>query len=139
MKDDKGFIIFDTEHPEPDPAVQSLISSGQKREKTARLSPKERQKKARERAKAAKRNRMMLDIPPEIERWLVEQAEEIGCPISQLAALLLALGIGLVESGEVDVADYRRINRTSRRYEYDLEIPNIPSQRDTPKKIKGHP
>ena len=130
------FIDFDNlEDLEPDPAVNSLLTKGRRRQEEARLSPKERQKRAKERSKARGRNRVMYDLPPAISERIKQIAtgERFNCPESQVAAVLLAAGLAQLESGQLDLERFKRVSR-SPRYTFTLRLEGTSLDR-----FQGHP
>ena len=79
MKNDTdGFTSFDN-LPGMDPAVESLLGQGQRRQHEARLPRNERSRKKKERERAEKRkpNRINLDIPVDLKKRLEQLAESI--------------------------------------------------------------
>jgi hypothetical protein len=89
-----------------DPVVEATISQGRKRKAERSLPKDERKKTIREREKAAKRNRVMLDIDPAIMRDLVHLAEQFQISQSQLTSLALVLFLDAIESGDLDILPY---------------------------------
>lgn len=104
-----------------DPAVANLLG-GLQRQAQERAMPKPaRQKLLAGRKKKAKRNRVMLDIPPELEKRLAELAEDQECPISQVATRLMLAGLVEVEAGRLDLAEGRTRSK-SPRYSWNLKL-----------------
>lgn len=146
-----GFIDFSMEDHEPDPAVQSLITGNQARQAAQQLPAKERKartaakKKDKERkAKGKERGirRTSLDLPEDYLSRATLEAEELGCPISQVVAALMAAGLAALDAGDLDLDEIKRVNPDSRRYDHDLDYGAVyptQQQRGTPKKTKGHP
>jgi hypothetical protein len=100
-----------------DPVVEATLSQGRKRIAERSLPKDERKKTIREREKAAKRNRVMLDIDPAIMRDLAELADRYQISQSQLTSLALVLFLNAVERGEIDILPYLKpINNP--RYAY---------------------
>lgn len=118
-----AFISFDTDL---DPSVAASIGSGERRQNTARLPAKERSRKAKERTKATARlaRRVNWDLPEAVKSRVKALAGEHGVPESQVAALLLAVGLGQVEAGAVDITDYKTRSE-SPRYLANLAIEEI--------------
>lgn len=99
-----------------DPAVASLVTEGERRQRRRRL-PRARQAKAR---KDAARQRATYDIPKEVARAVAEVAKEEGVSASAVAALLLAEGLRRLEVGEVSL---HGLKEPSRSPKYDWQVP----------------
>ena len=130
------FIDFDNlDTLEPDPAVSSLLTKGRRRQEEAHLSPKQRQKRAKERSKARGRNRVMYDLPPAISERIKQIAagERLNCPESQVATVLLAAGLAQLEAGQLDLERFKRVSG-SPRYTFNLRLEGTPLSR-----YQGHP
>ncbi|MCW4004961.1 MAG: hypothetical protein NWE95_13740 [Candidatus Bathyarchaeota archaeon] len=110
--------------PAIDPAVSALIDSMEKSraERAHPMADRKRQRKERE--KNAKRNRVMLDLPPELEARLVALAHKIECPISQAAAYLLAIGLSELDAGRVDLRANRKPSK-SPKFAWNLDLAEI--------------
>jgi hypothetical protein len=109
MKNDtSGFTIFDNISG-IDPAVESLIGQGQRRQDEARLPRTERSRKKKERERAEKRkpNRINLDIPVDLKKRLEQLAKKDGVPISQLVAFLLYEPVHQLESQVISLWGYK--------------------------------
>ena len=109
MKNDvKGLTRFD-ELPGVDPAVESLLGQGQRRQDKARLPriERSRMKKERERAEKRKPNRINLDLPVDLKKRLEHLAKKEGVPISQLVTFLLYEPVYLLESRVISLWGYK--------------------------------
>ncbi|GAB4423269.1 MAG: hypothetical protein Kow002_12790 [Anaerolineales bacterium] len=109
MKNDTdGFTGFEN-LPGMDPAVESLLSQGQRRQDEARLPRNERSRKKKERERAEKRrpNRINLDIPVDLKKRLELLAKKEGVPISQLVAFLLYEPVYQLESQAISLWGYK--------------------------------
>lgn len=110
MKNDtsKGMTSF-TDLSGVDPAVESLLGQGQRRQDEARLPRVERSRKRKERERAEKRkpNRINLDLPVDLKKRLEHQAKKEGVPISQLVAFLLYEPVYQLESRAISVWGYK--------------------------------
>jgi hypothetical protein len=106
-----------------DPAVDSLIERGVRRQAEAHLPGRERKKKARERAKAKARlpRRVNWDLPIWIKEAMVEIAVQHRVPVSQVAALFLKHSLIAYRRKEIDLSRYR-VPSESPRYEWILEL-----------------
>jgi hypothetical protein len=110
-----------------DPAVADILSGFEQRQADAHLSPKERSKKAREREKMRRRKerRATYDLPKKIKERIAEIANQHQVPISQVAALLLSHGLNALDSGELNLDDYKDTQPSSSpRYETNLILPD---------------
>lgn len=87
MKQDASFVEFGAS----DPAVAALITQGSERIAERKLSPAERKRKAKDRARIRERKarRVTYDLPPALRHKISSIAEEQGIPASQLVAWLL--------------------------------------------------
>lgn len=107
-----------------DPTVASLLTDLNRKQAERETPVKERQKKIKAREKAAARNRVMLDLPVDIKAKVDDIAKQIGCPMSQVATVLLAIGLEHFEHPVIDIGSYR-VPSKSPRYEWNLDIPEI--------------
>ena len=109
MKNDmKGLTRFD-ELPGVDPAVESLLGQGQRRQDEARLPRNERSRKKKERERAEKRkpNRINLDLRVDLKKRLEHLAKKDGVPISQLVAFLLYEPVYQLERRAISLWGYK--------------------------------
>ena len=81
-----------------EPAVASLLSEAERRERIRR-KPKDEQKKAR---RDAKRNRVTYDVPPDLEAAISEISRIEGLSKSATATLFLAEGVRQYIAGSVN-------------------------------------
>ena len=114
-----------------DPAVADLISDMEHKQAESQLPRREREKKARERAKIQSRReqRTTFDLPPAIRQRIKTLAEEQRLPASQLATLALLRFLQEYDQGKIDLALYKQPSR-SPRYDWNLVFPVEGSQRD---------
>lgn len=107
-----------------DPAVAELLTGLERLRSDASLPRKEREKKARERAKiqARREARATYDLPPALREQIRLLAEEQRVPASQIVTLALARFLNDLASGEIDLAKYKCPSR-SPRYDWNLEFP----------------
>ena len=110
MKNDtsKGMTSF-TDLSAVDPAVESLLGQGKRRQDEAHLPRTERSRKKKERERAEKRkpNRINLDLPVDLKKRLVHLAMKEGVPISQLVAFLLYEPVNQLESRAISLWGYK--------------------------------
>jgi hypothetical protein len=106
-----------------DPAVAAILKEGSRRRVEARLPLGERKKRVRERQKnkARQGRRAAYDLTPALIETVKGIAEKHSVPASQIAALLLELGLGELERGEVDINDFK-VPSQSPRYEWTLDL-----------------
>jgi hypothetical protein len=110
MKNDtsKGMTSF-TDLSGVDPAVESLLGQGQRRQDEARLPRTERSRKKKERERAEKRKpkRINLDLPVDLKKRLEHLSKKEGVPISQLVAFLLYEPVHQLESRAISLWGYK--------------------------------
>jgi hypothetical protein len=106
-----------------DPAVEAIIREGGRRRRESQLPVSERKKRVRERKKSQSRRgrRAVYDLPPDMIAAVKELAEAHRVPASQVAALLLTVGLEALEGGEVDIDAYK-VPSDSPRYEWNLDL-----------------
>jgi hypothetical protein len=102
-----------------DPAVAELLGTMDQKASERSLQRDDRRRKIKEREKARARNRVMLDLPLEIEKRIKALAEKHECPISQIAALLIWQGLQDLENGLLNPSVYKKPSR-SPRYTWNL-------------------
>ncbi len=107
-----------------DPAVASLLNDMEHRQSDAALPRREREKKARERAKmsARREQRATFDLPPALRTRIMELAEAERLPASQLVTLALARFLQDLAAGSLDLTPYKKPSR-SPRYDWNLALP----------------
>lgn len=104
-----------------DPAVADLLQGMEKKQAEAQLPRKQREKKARERAKiqARRDQRATYDLPPALRERIRQLAESERLPASQLVTLALARFLQAFDAGHVDLAPYKQPS-ASPRYDWNL-------------------
>lgn len=114
-----------------DPAVADLLAGMEQKQAEAMLPRRQREKKARERAKiqARRDQRATYDLPPALRERIKDLAEELRLPASQLVTLALARFISDYDQGKIDLGVYKRPSR-SPRYDWNLVFPDdlVPSR-----------
>lgn len=122
-----------------DPAVADLLAGMEQRQSEAALPRREREKKARERAKIQSRKdqRATYDLPPGIRQQIKDLAEEQRVPASQIVTLALGQFLQAYAAGEVDFS-HLKIPSRSPRYDWNLDIPEglisaPPKRKKTPR------
>lgn len=109
--------------PEIDPAVESLLGQGQRRQMEAHLHRGERSRKKKERERAQRRrpNRINLDLPQDLKKRLEFLAKREGVPISQLVAFLLIEPVDLLEKRVISLWGYKTASRCP-KFECNLNL-----------------
>lgn len=123
-----------------DPAVASLLNDMEHRQSDAALPRREREKKARERAKMTARRdqRATFDLPPALRKRIMELAETERLPASQLVTLALARFLQDLSAGSLDLTSYKKPSR-SPRYDWNLVLPDdlLPAEPKKPARRKA--
>jgi hypothetical protein len=103
-----GLTGFD-DLPGVDPAVESLLGQGQRRQVESHLPKNERSRKKKERERAEKRlpKRINLDLPVDLKQRLELLAKKEGVPVSQLVAFLLYEPIAFLEKDKDTLWGYK--------------------------------
>ena len=124
--------------PAIDPAVADLLTGLERVRSDSSLPRKEREKKARERAKiqARREARATYDLPPALREKIKLLAEEQRVPASQIVTLALARFLNDLDGGQVDLSAYKCPSR-SPRYDWNLEFPPDLVAPNRSKKTKG--
>ena len=102
-----------------DPAVADLLGSMDQKESERSLPRDDRLRKVKEREKARARNRVMLDLPQEVEKRIKALAVKHECTISQIASLLIWQGVQDLDNGLLNPSAYKKPSR-SPRYTWNL-------------------
>ncbi len=120
-----------------DPAVAGLLHDMEHRQSDANLPRRQREKKARERAKirARRDQRATFDLPPSLRQRVMDLAEAERLPASQLVTLALARFMQDLTGGEVDLSPLKQPSR-SPRYDWNLVLPADLLPAEQPKKKK---
>lgn len=107
-----------------DPAVADLLAGMENKQAEARLPRKQREKKAKERAKikARKDHRVTYDLPPELKQAIFDLAESLSLPASQLVTWGLYRFLEEYKEGGIDISKFKKPSK-SPRYEWKLEFP----------------
>ena len=110
--------------PTIDPSTAEILGELEDKQADARLPRDERlrKKKEREKAKARLPRRVNWDLPLDLKERIVAIAEQNRIPTSQVAAFLLADGLGRLESGETDFGPFK-VPSDSPRYDWNLALP----------------
>jgi hypothetical protein len=118
----KGLTGFD-DLPKVDPAVESLLGQGQRRQEESHLPKNERSRKKKERERAQKRipGRIGLDLPVELKHRLNELSKREGVPISQLVAFLLYEPVNLLERKRISLWGFKTAS-TSPKFDSNLDL-----------------
>lgn len=108
-----------------DPAVADLLSGLEQKQAETKLPRREREKKARERAKiqARREQRATYDLPPHVRQRVKDLAESEGVPASQLVTLALIRFLNDFVDQKIDLSLYKQPSR-SPRYDWNLVFPD---------------
>jgi hypothetical protein len=124
MKNDaqQGFTRFQ-DLPGVDPAVESLLGQGQRRQVEAHLPKNERsqKKKERERTQQRKPNRIHLDLPVDLKKRVEMLAKKEGGPISQLVAYLLYFQVDQLEKHMISLWGYKTPSGC-RKFDWNIDL-----------------
>ena len=109
MKNDTHGLTSFESLPGMDPAVESLLGQGQRRQVESHLPKNERSHKKKERERAQKRlsNRINLDLPMDLKKRLEQMANKEGVPVSQLVAFLLYEPVQQLEKKAISLWGYK--------------------------------
>jgi hypothetical protein len=109
-----------------DPAVADLLEGMEQRQNEAMLPRKQREKKARERARiqARREQRATYDLPPAVRESIKNLAEQHSLPISQLVTLALLRFFDEYKSGHIDLGQLKKPSR-SPKYEWVLDLESM--------------
>jgi hypothetical protein len=118
----KGFTGFD-DLPGVDPAVESLLGQGQRRQVESHLPKIERSHRKNERERAQKRlaNRINLDLPVDLKKRLETLAKKEGVPVSQLVAFLLYDPVHQLEKRMISLWGYKTASGCP-KFEFNLDL-----------------
>jgi hypothetical protein len=120
-----------------DPAVAGLLNEMEQRQADSALPRREREKKARERAKiqARRAQRATFDLPPALRQRIMDLAEAERLPASQLVTLALARFLRDLDAALVDLGPLKQPSR-SPRYDWNLVLPEDLLPHEEPKGVK---
>jgi hypothetical protein len=113
-----------------DPSVADILSGMEERRSESQLPRRQREKRARERAKiqARRPQRVTYDLPAQLRGKVKELAEAEGVPASQIVTLALLRFLDAYSQGEIDLAIYKQPSR-SPRYDWNLILAESPRKR----------
>lgn len=106
-----------------DPSVADLLEGMEQRKSETQLPRRQREKRARERAKiqARRPQRVTYDLPPQLRAEMRNLAEAEGVPASQVVTLALLRFLEDYGQGKVDLSLYKKPSR-SPRYDWNLVL-----------------
>ncbi len=118
----QGFTGFD-DLSGVDPAVESLLDQGQRRNVESHLPKTIRSQRKKERERAQKRlaNRVNLDLPVDLKKRLELLAKKEGVPLSQLVAFLLYGPVHQLESRMISLWGYKT-SSGCRKFEWNIDL-----------------
>jgi hypothetical protein len=107
-----------------DSTVADLLHNMEEKQREAQLPRRQREKKARERAKiqARREQRATYDLPPTLRQRIKDLAEQERLPASQIVTLALARFLKDYDQERVTLAEYKQPSR-SPRYDWNLDLP----------------
>ncbi len=107
-----------------DPTVADIIGRHEQRQADAGLTPKERAKKERERKKIKDRlgKRVTYDLPPGLKQQIADLAAQHGVSASQLAAVLLTLGLETLPGIDLEAL---KVPTKTPRYDHNLDLEKL--------------
>lgn len=107
-----------------DPAVADLLAGMEEKQAEAHLPRRVREKKAQERAKirARRDHRVTYDLPPQLKQSVMELAEKLSLPASQLATLALVRFLQDYKHDNIDLGKFKKPS-SSPRYDWKLVFP----------------
>lgn len=118
----QGFTGFDN-LPAVDPAVESLLGQGQRRQVESHLPKNVRSQHKKERDRAQKRlaKRINLDLPQDLKKHLETLAKKEGVPVSQLVAFLLYDPVQQLEKRRISLWGYKTASGCP-KFEFNLDL-----------------
>lgn len=107
-----------------DPAVADLLAGMEEKQAESHLPRRVREKKAKERAKirARRDHRVTYDLPPQLKQSVMELADKLSLPASQLATLALVRFLQDYMHEDIDLSKYKKPS-SSPRYDWKLVFP----------------
>ncbi len=109
-----------------DPAVDAAVTPAGMYSNVAKvrnLTPAQRRKRERD----AQRNRVMVDLPTDLEKVVDVLAGQKQTSKSMIISLLILLGLYYIEQTGFEIEEIRYTTR-SMRFEFMLNLPDIPGQ-----------
>jgi hypothetical protein len=118
----QGFTGFD-DLSIVDPAVESLLNQGQRRNVESHLPKNLRSQRRKERERAQKRlaNRVNLDLPVDLKKRLEILAKKEAVPVSQLVAFLLYDPVIQMETHMISLWGYKT-SSGCRKFEWNIDL-----------------
>ncbi len=106
-----------------DPAVESLLGQGERRQVESHLPKNERSRRKKERDRAQKRipGRLGLDLPVDLKQRLNALAKKEGVPVSQLVGFFLYEPVFQLEHHMISLWSYKT-SSDSPKYESNLDL-----------------
>jgi hypothetical protein len=118
----QGFTSFD-DLPGIDPAVETLICQGQRRQSDSHLPKKKysRKKKERDQAQKCLAKWINLSLPVDLKNNLEVSANKEDVPISQLVTFLLYSSVYQLESHIINLWGYKPASGC-RKFEWNINL-----------------
>lgn len=122
---DDSFINFDFGQLPPDPAVTALLSSQERLDEARHETPEERRKRKVAEARRAERKARQTEylIDEDLQEKIKRIAADLNVPESQVAQFLIEIGLGQVDSNQIDFHAFLAYTK-SRRYDWQLLRPS---------------
>lgn len=116
---DPALQAYMSQEPEAAPGSEDPVYGrlARKRARLHSMSPGQRRKAERD----EQRVKVTFDWPPELKDKVQQVAQWSGVPVSQLAALLVKVGLKAIDEGRIKVDDYRRPSRVP-RFEWFIDL-----------------
>jgi hypothetical protein len=99
-----------------DPAVADILGQFDQRDRLAAQSPAQRRRARKDKA----RNRIVVDMPAQLEADLGRAARREGLSVSALVTFLARHSLEQYQRGDIDLGPYKRPSR-SMRFEFVLK------------------
>ena len=118
----QGFTGFD-DLSGVDPAVESLLDQGLRRNVESHLPKTLRSQRKKERERAQKRlaNRLNLDLPVDLKKRLGILAKKEGVSVSQLVAFLLYSPVHQLETRMISLWVYKK-SSGCRKFDWNIDL-----------------
>lgn len=108
-----------------DPAVAAALGDADRRQRARHMTAGQRRQAARD----AERQRVTLELAPELVARVREIAEREGCSPAGVVNVMLMEGLPRYEAGEIDFGEYVRPSRCP-RYLWIVDVKNGPGSGD---------
>jgi len=122
---DDSFIDFDFSTAPPDKAVTALLTSQASLDEARHETPEERRKRKAREDRDAQRKPRRTDylIDEDLQERIKKDAADLNVTVSQVAQFLIELGLGMIDSNQIDYHAFLAYTK-SRRYDWTLLRPS---------------